>query len=39
MYRGRSLTLAAAAAAAGIGYARLCKRLERDCPATEALQL
>jgi hypothetical protein len=39
MYRGRLLTLAAAAAAAGIGYARLCKRLERGWPATEALRL
>jgi hypothetical protein len=39
MYRGRLLTLAAAAAAAGIGYARLCKRLERGWPTTKALRL
>jgi hypothetical protein len=37
-YRGRVLTLAAAAAAAGIGYARLCKRLERGWHPADALR-
>jgi hypothetical protein len=37
-YRGRVLTLAAAAAASGVGYACLCKRLERGWPPERALQ-
>ena len=37
-YRGRLLDLKAAAAASGVGYARLCKRLERGWPPAEALR-
>jgi hypothetical protein len=37
-YRGRPMTLAAAAAVTGISYARLCKRLERGWPPREALR-
>jgi hypothetical protein len=37
-YRGRSLPLKQAAIAAGIGYERLCKRLQRGWPEREALR-
>jgi hypothetical protein len=37
-YRGRLLKLAAAAAASGVGYARLCKRLERGWHPADALR-
>jgi hypothetical protein len=37
-YRGRQLTLKAAAAATGISYERLCKRLERGWPENLALR-
>ncbi|HYZ31934.1 MAG TPA: hypothetical protein VE684_06580 [Crenalkalicoccus sp.] len=36
-YRGRQMTLKAAASAAGVGYALLCKRLERGWPERRAL--
>lgn len=37
-YRGRMVSLATAAAATGVGYRRLCKRLERGWPTAEALR-
>src|SRR3712207_3459323 len=37
-YRGRLLQLKDAAAASGVGYGRLCKRLERGWPTAEALR-
>ena len=37
-YRGRVVTLAAAAAASGVGYGLLCKRLERGWPLERALR-
>jgi hypothetical protein len=37
-YRGRLLPLTVAAAASGVGYARLCKRLERGWAPAEALR-
>ncbi|MDN3566332.1 hypothetical protein QWZ14_18325 [Paeniroseomonas aquatica] len=37
-YRGRMMSLGDAAAATGIDYRRLCKRLERGWPAAEALR-
>jgi hypothetical protein len=38
VYRGRRVTLRAAAAASGVGYAALCKRLERGWPPARALR-
>lgn len=37
-FRGRLRSLKDAAAASGVGYARLCKRLERGWPPAEALR-
>ena len=37
-YRGRLLSLKAAAAVSGVGYARLCKRLERGWAPAQALR-
>jgi hypothetical protein len=37
-YRGRLVTLSAAAAASGVGYGLLCKRLERGWPLERALR-
>jgi hypothetical protein len=37
-HRGRRMTLAEAAAATGVGYATLCKRLERGWPPSRALR-